>query len=132
MTGGAQTEPGRELVDAGVSRQAPEERGWGRTVGDGAFAFAISALPPLVVLAALFAAWEVYVSASDVNVVTLPAPSRILDAAYTNRSLLWDHSLVTLKETVLGLIVSIAFGVALALLLDAFAPARREIGRAHV
>jgi ABC-type nitrate/sulfonate/bicarbonate transport system permease component len=127
VTGGAQAEPGRELVDAGVSRQAPEERGWGRTVGDSAFAFAISALPPLVVLAALFAAWEVYVSASDVNVVTLPAPSRILDAAYTNRSLLWDHSLVTLKETVLGLMVSIAFGVALALLLDAFAPARRAL-----
>jgi ABC-type nitrate/sulfonate/bicarbonate transport system permease component len=127
VTRGVQTEPGRELVETGVRRQAPEERGWGRTFGDSAVAFAISAVPPLVVLAALFAAWEVYVSASDVNVVTLPAPSRILDAAYTNRSLLWDHSLVTLKETMLGLGVSIAFGVALALLVDAFAPARRAL-----
>jgi len=125
LTGGAQAE--RELVDAGISRESRDERSWGRTFADSAVAFAVSALPPLVVLVALFAAWEIYVSASDINVVTLPAPSRILDAAYTNRALLWDHSLVTLKETVIGLIVSIAFGVALALLIDAFAPARRAL-----
>jgi len=125
LTGGTQAE--RELVDAGISRESRDERSWGRTFADSAVAFAVSALPPLVVLVALFAAWEIYVSASDINVVTLPAPSRILDAAYTNRALLWDHSLVTLKETVIGLIVSIAFGVALALLIDAFAPARRAL-----
>jgi ABC-type nitrate/sulfonate/bicarbonate transport system permease component len=125
LTGGAQAE--RELVDAGISRESRDERSWGRTFADSAVAFAVSALPPLVVLVALFAAWEIYVSASDINVVTLPAPSRILDAAYTNRALLWDHSLVTLKETVIGLIVSIAFGVVLALLIDAFAPARRAL-----
>jgi ABC-type nitrate/sulfonate/bicarbonate transport system permease component len=104
-----------------------DEREWGRVASEGAVSFVVNALPPLALLFMLFAAWEVYVSASDVNVVTLPAPSRILDAAYANRSLLWDHSLVTVKETVLGLIVSIAFGVTLALIIDAFTPARRAL-----
>jgi ABC-type nitrate/sulfonate/bicarbonate transport system permease component len=94
---------------------------------EGTASFLANALPPLAVLIALFAAWEIYVSVSGVNVVTLPAPSRILDAGYANRSLLWDHSLVTLKETVLGLIVSITCGVALALLIDASGVARRAL-----
>jgi ABC-type nitrate/sulfonate/bicarbonate transport system permease component len=125
VTGGAQAR--REPVETDSPQRAADDRSWGQTFADSAVAFAVGALPPLVVLVALFAAWEVYVSASDINVVTLPAPSRVLDAAYTNRSLLWDHSLVTMKETVIGLIVSIVFGVGLALLIDAFAPARRAL-----
>jgi ABC-type nitrate/sulfonate/bicarbonate transport system permease component len=120
MTSGTQAEPT-------VLPQAQDERGWGRTLAEGTASFALNALPPLAVLIALFAVWEVYVSAADVNVVTLPAPSRILDAGYTQRTLLWEHSLVTLKETVLGLAVSIVFAVTLALLIDAFAPARRAL-----
>jgi ABC-type nitrate/sulfonate/bicarbonate transport system permease component len=120
MTSGTQAEPT-------VFRQAKDERGWGRTLAEGTASSALNALPPLAVLIALFAVWEVYVSAADVNVVTLPAPSRILDAGYTQRTLLWEHSLVTLKETVLGLAVSIVFAVTLALLIDAFAPARRAL-----
>lgn len=118
---------GREAAEAPRPRAAQQQRSWGRALTDSTASFAVAALPPLTVLLALFAAWEAYVAASDINVVTLPAPSRILDAAYTNRELLWDHSLVTLQETVLGLTVSIAFAVALALLVDAFAPARRAL-----
>lgn len=90
-------------------------------------AFVVGALPPLAVLVALFAAWELYVAASDISPVTLPAPSAILNGAFRNRELLWDHSLVTLQETVLGLAASITFAVALAVLIDAFAPARRAL-----
>ncbi len=124
---GARRPPGGDDVEPRELRQGQDERHLWQNVAESAASFAVNALPPLAVLVALFAAWELYVAASDVNAVTLPAPSRILDAAYLQRTLLWQHSLVTLQETVLGLSVSIAFGVALALLIDAFAPARRAL-----
>jgi ABC-type nitrate/sulfonate/bicarbonate transport system permease component len=123
---GARSEPSTAVATS-APRRAQDERGLGRTAVDAVASWLIIALPPLALLIGLFAAWEAYVAAADVNVVTLPAPSRILDAAYTQRDLLWDHTLVTLKETVLGLAVSICFGIALALVIDAFAPARRAL-----
>jgi ABC-type nitrate/sulfonate/bicarbonate transport system permease component len=114
-------------LEASTPRRAQDQQGAGHRLVEGTIGFIIAAAPPAALLAALFVAWEVYVSASDINVVTLPAPSRILDAGYTNRALLWDHSLVTLKETVLGLAVSICFGVALALIIDAWGVARRAL-----
>jgi ABC-type nitrate/sulfonate/bicarbonate transport system permease component len=113
-----------------VTRQAQEssaERHLARDVLERLGRFALVALPPLAVLVALFVAWEVYVAASGINRVTLPAPSQIFEAALRNRALLWDHSLVTLKETVLGLGLSIAVAIGLALLVDSFAPARRAL-----
>jgi ABC-type nitrate/sulfonate/bicarbonate transport system permease component len=89
--------------------------------------FLVAALPPLGVLVALFTAWEVYVALSDVSAVTLPAPSRIFESGFRNRDLLLDHSLVTLQVAVVGLSVSVVFGIAIALLIDAFAPARRAL-----
>jgi len=110
--------------------QAPPStagRGPARNVLERMGRFAIDALPPLAVLVALFAAWEIYVAASGINRVTLPAPSQVFEAALRNRALLWDHSLVTLKETVLGLGLSIVLAIGLALLIDAFAPVRRAL-----
>jgi ABC-type nitrate/sulfonate/bicarbonate transport system permease component len=84
-------------------------------------------LPPLVVLATLFVVWELYVRASGINPGTLPAPSRVFDGAVANRAILWSNALVTIKETLLGIAVSVVLGVGLALLIDAFAPARRAL-----
>ena len=84
-------------------------------------------VPPLLILIAVFAAWEIYVELSGINRVTLPPPSRVAEAAWRNRELLWTHSQVTIQETVVGLVVSIVFAVSLALLLDAFAPVRRAL-----
>jgi len=90
-------------------------------------AWAGAVLPPAAVLAGLFLVWEAYVELSGISAVTLPAPSRILDGAFASRDLLWRHSLVTIQETIVGLAVSIVLGVALALVIDAFAPARRAL-----
>jgi ABC-type nitrate/sulfonate/bicarbonate transport system permease component len=87
----------------------------------------IAAVPPLAVVLGLFAAWEAYVALSGINAVTLPAPSRIVDAGWANRGPLADNTLVTLYETAIGLTMSIVLGAALALLIDLFAPARRAI-----
>lgn len=95
---------------------------WSRALG-----WLVAALPPLLLLLALFFAWELYVEFSGINAVTLPAPSRVIESTWRARDALWSNALVTLKETSLGLVVSVAFAVALALLIDAFAPARRAL-----
>jgi ABC-type nitrate/sulfonate/bicarbonate transport system permease component len=87
----------------------------------------LAAIPPLLLVAALFAAWELYVELSGINAVTLPAPSRVLESGWRARSTLGSNALVTLQETFVGLAVSIIFAVALALAIDAFAPARRAL-----
>jgi ABC-type nitrate/sulfonate/bicarbonate transport system permease component len=84
----------------------------------------VSVLPPLAILVALFLAWEAYVAISGINAVTLPAPSRILENGWGQRDLLWQHSLVTLKETLLGMSASIVLGVGLALAMDSIPAVR--------
>jgi NitT/TauT family transport system permease protein len=120
---------GNAVRSAPVGDVSPPAGGQSRAVDafERLTGFVIDALPPLVVLVGLFAAWEFYVAASGINRVTLPAPSEIFSAAVKNRALLWDHSLVTLKETVLGLGVSIVVAIGLALLIDTFAPVRRAL-----
>src|SRR5688500_11090157 len=87
----------------------------------------VAALPPALLLVLLLAAWQLYVELSGINAVTLPAPSRVFESGWRAREALWDNSLVTLRETFIGLLVSVVFAVALALLIDAFTPARRAL-----
>jgi ABC-type nitrate/sulfonate/bicarbonate transport system permease component len=113
--------------ESGILRQAQDESGLGRSIAEKGASFVATAFPPAVLLGLLFLAWEVYVAVSGINPVTLPAPSQILDGGWANRATLFDHSLVTLREALVGMTVSVVFGVAMALLIDAFAPARRTL-----
>ncbi len=85
------------------------------------------ALPPLAVLAGLIAAWELYVELSGINAVTLPAPSRVLDAGWSSRGVLFSNAMVTVQEALIGMAVSITLGIVLALIIDSFEPARRAL-----
>jgi ABC-type nitrate/sulfonate/bicarbonate transport system permease component len=113
--------------ESGILRQAKHDGGLGRRLPEKATSIVAAATPPALLLGLLFLAWEVYVAVSGINPVTLPAPSRILDAGWTNREALFDHSLVTLREALVGMSATVVFGVAMALLIDAFAPARRTL-----
>jgi ABC-type nitrate/sulfonate/bicarbonate transport system permease component len=95
--------------------------------GARAASWLLAAIPPLLLLIALLAAWELYVELSGINAVTLPAPSRVIESGWRARETLWSNGLVTLRETFIGLMVSVVFAMALALLIDAFAPARRAL-----
>ncbi len=90
-------------------------------------AWTMAALPPLALLVALFVTWQLYVDLSGVSPVTLPAPSRIAESGWRARDALAHHSLVTIRETVYGLGFSVVFAVMLALIIDAFSPARRAL-----
>jgi ABC-type nitrate/sulfonate/bicarbonate transport system permease component len=88
---------------------------------------AVNIVPPALIILGLFGVWELYVELSGIDRVTLPAPSRVLEAGWRNRAILAENSVITLQETLIGLAVSISLGVTLALLLDALAPVRRGL-----
>lgn len=68
-------------------------------------------LAPLVLLALVAAAWQGYVSLSDVPVSTLPAPTDVATALRDQRSLLLDAAWVTGREILLGLSVAVVIGL---------------------
>jgi ABC-type nitrate/sulfonate/bicarbonate transport system permease component len=81
--------------------------------------------PPVVLLAVVIAGWQVYTSAAGVDPATLPSPARVVAQGWANRTDLWDNTVPTLQETVLGFGVSFVAAWLVAILLD-FSPAARR------
>jgi putative hydroxymethylpyrimidine transport system permease protein len=63
----------------------------------------------------LLGGWELYADLGGVDPFLLPAPSDVASSLWTDRGLLWDNFTVTAGEVLLGIAVSLAAGVALAL-----------------
>lgn len=73
-------------------------------------------LPPLLLLAALIGAWELYVDLHPASFsLVLPPPHQVASALYTQRALLWSSFLVTAREVLLGILVAAAAGLLLAI-----------------
>lgn len=62
--------------------------------------------------------WELSVRIFDISLYILPAPTRIVQAIIEECDVLFYHSLVTLKEAVIGLLIAIAAAVLIAILMD--------------
>jgi putative hydroxymethylpyrimidine transport system permease protein len=73
----------------------------------------LSSWRALLLLLALFGAWELYVDLGGVNSLILPAPHSVAAALYDDRRLLWSNFLVTAEEVLLG--IAAATGAALLL-----------------
>ena len=71
--------------------------------------------PAFVFGVAIVLLWELAVRAGYVNDFYLPAPSAIIVALVQNWDVIAGHTLQTLLETVLGLVVAIVLGLLLAL-----------------
>jgi putative hydroxymethylpyrimidine transport system permease protein len=71
-------------------------------------------VPPVLLLAALIGAWELYVDLGGVDSLILPSPHQVASALYDQRSLLWSSFLVTAREVVLGILVAAVTGLVLA------------------
>ncbi|MEE0435745.1 MAG: ABC transporter permease [Peptococcaceae bacterium] len=74
-------------------------------------------MPVLVAICAI-ALWEGAVRLFDVPLYILPAPSKILEAMIENRSELFMHTLVTLEEAVVGLVIALVLAMLTAILMD--------------
>jgi putative hydroxymethylpyrimidine transport system permease protein len=68
----------------------------------------------ILLLVALFGAWELYVDLGGADPAILPSPHAVFSALYNDRSLLWSNFLVTAKEVLLGIVVAVVASVALA------------------
>ncbi|WP_205697272.1 ABC transporter permease [Conexibacter sp. SYSU D00693] len=75
----------------------------------------VRGIAPLVLVALLVGAWELYAQLGSLDEFILPAPSAVAEALWTDRGLLWDDLLVTGQEVVLGLLLAIAAALALAI-----------------
>jgi ABC-type nitrate/sulfonate/bicarbonate transport system permease component len=83
-------------------------------------------LPALVVLT-LLGGWEAYARLSTVDAFILPAPTQIAEALWVDRGLLADNLWVTAEEMILGLLIALVAGIALALVLHLWEPVRRAL-----
>ena len=58
--------------------------------------------PAFVLVVALLALWELYVRTGQVSFRVLPTPTAIVQALIDNWGIIYDNSVQTLLETVLG------------------------------
>lgn len=84
-------------------------------------------LPPVLLLVALMALWEVLVAVLHTQPYVLPAPSRIWRAFMDIRGDLPEHTWRTLSESLLGLVFAAGIGVALATLIAGVPLVRRVL-----
>jgi ABC-type nitrate/sulfonate/bicarbonate transport system permease component len=68
----------------------------------------------LLILAGLALLWEVWAQVGDVPEWQLPAPSAILEELVVSWGLLWENTLVTAQEVVLGFLAALVTGLLLA------------------
>lgn len=71
-------------------------------------------IAPLLILAALIGAWELYVDLGGVNDIVLAAPSQIAEAMWDDRSLLATNLGVTAQEIGFGIACALVLGLVLA------------------
>jgi len=81
----------------------------------------------LLLAVTLLVLWELYVRAGNVSVQVLPSPIAIIQALFNNWSIIYDNTLQTLLETVLGLTLAAILGLLLAITLDISSWMRRAV-----
>jgi NitT/TauT family transport system permease protein/putative hydroxymethylpyrimidine transport system permease protein len=82
---------------------------------------------PLLVLAILIGAWELYVDLGGADPLVLPAPHAVARALYEDRSLLWSNFLTTAEEVLLGIALASAASLALAVVIHFSVTLRRAL-----
>lgn len=88
----------------------------------------LAAYGPAIVLAiALLALWQLYVQVSQVGPRFLPSPTAVIAALVTNWPVIYDNTIPTLLETVLGIAIATALGLFLAVLLNVSGWMRRAV-----
>lgn len=74
--------------------------------------------PAFVLTLTLLLLWELYVRTGQISTQVLPAPTAIIQALFDNWNVIYDNTLQTLLETVLGMGIATLLGLLLAVMLD--------------
>ena len=83
--------------------------------------------PPALLVAVALVGWEAYCRASGISPVVLPSPARIVEQLWIFRADAARHLVATFGETALGLAISVAFSIAIAVAMDRFVALRRAL-----
>jgi putative hydroxymethylpyrimidine transport system permease protein len=84
-------------------------------------------LPPLALLAVLLGAWEIYADAGATSQFILPAPHEIAASLWDNAGFLAGNLATTAEEIVLGILLALLLGFALAVLVHLSGLLRRAL-----
>ncbi len=84
-------------------------------------------LIPLVLPLLLLLFWEGIVRLRNIPLYLMPTPSRIVASLWQTREVLLSHSLVSLGEAVLGMLIATALAAVLAMAMDAWPRFRQAI-----
>ena len=76
--------------------------------------------PSILAVASLLLIWQVVCSTGLVPGYMLPSPVEVVQAFVSELPLLWEHSLITLQEALIGLFLGVAVGFVVAVLMDTF------------
>jgi ABC-type nitrate/sulfonate/bicarbonate transport system permease component len=76
---------------------------------------------------AVLGAWQLYVAVSGIKESSLPAPSEVASALWSNRVVLSSAAWTTVQEIALGYLLALIVGVALAILISMSRVAERAI-----
>lgn len=82
---------------------------------------------PMITLCIVLGAWELSVHVFEISLYILPAPSDIIFAMVENQQVLWDHSMVTLQEALIGLSLATILAMLIAILMDLSSTFRHSI-----
>jgi ABC-type nitrate/sulfonate/bicarbonate transport system permease component len=85
------------------------------------------ALYPVLTVVAACALWEIIVRAAQVPAYLVPAPSKVALAFVSDWELLMSHARATLFEAAVGLSLSVAIALGVAMLMDNFAAVRKAL-----
>ncbi len=83
--------------------------------------------PPVVLLAAAAGAWQAITSALHVDPTVLPGPVLVVTATWAERAQLWPAMVTTTLEALLGLALSVAVALPLAVSIDWWRPVRSGV-----
>jgi ABC-type nitrate/sulfonate/bicarbonate transport system permease component len=84
-------------------------------------------LPVILTVTSLIILWEMIVQIGIVDPFTLPAPSRVIFALFSDYKNLLRHLLVTLQEAGLGFVLAIVIAFLLSMMMDFFPIVKKAI-----
>ncbi|HYK87022.1 MAG TPA: ABC transporter permease [Ktedonobacteraceae bacterium] len=83
--------------------------------------------PAFVLAVALIALWELYVQVGHVSSQVLPTPTAVVQVLIANWGVIYDNTVPTMLETMLGILAATLLGLVLAVMLDISSWMRRAI-----
>ncbi len=72
----------------------------------------------ILLIIGLFILWEIAVRINVISIHILPPPSDVFETLYVNWPIIAVHTWQTIIESIIGLIISVFFGLSIAVLLD--------------